>query len=246
VGRPDAAEIERREPEAFADWIGELPFPGGEIVPDLIDRAWPALAAIAGAHAGDAVAVVAHGGTNRALLCRALGLPLARLLDYGALTVLEHRGGGWALLRLNERAVVEAPAGGREGQGRRKTIGPTNDLVVDLVSLESMEIDTAAGSSGSSPWTRRKSSRMSRRSVSQRPSSAVPDRTTMYDEDLTPPAPPRVRQAAPTLRPPGPGVPPSASDGRSTASGKSRPRRPRGCAGHRRVSPARTSPCRPG
>jgi probable phosphoglycerate mutase len=56
------------------------------------------------------VAVVAHGGTNRALLCRALGLPLARLLtlgqDYGALTVLERRRDGWALRRLNELPML--------------------------------------------------------------------------------------------------------------------------------------------
>ncbi|HXH82113.1 MAG TPA: histidine phosphatase family protein [Candidatus Tectomicrobia bacterium] len=50
--------------------------------------------------------MVAHGGTNRALLCRALGLPLARLLalgqDYGALTVLARTPAGWALRRLND------------------------------------------------------------------------------------------------------------------------------------------------
>ena len=44
------------------------------------------------------------------LLCRVLGLPLARLLtlgqDYGALTVLERRRGAWALRRLNERPML--------------------------------------------------------------------------------------------------------------------------------------------
>jgi len=53
---------------------------------------------------------VAHGGTNRALLCRALGLPPGRLLsmgqDYGALTVLERIDTAWRLLRLNERPVI--------------------------------------------------------------------------------------------------------------------------------------------
>src|SRR5207237_4808132 len=105
-----ADEIQAREPEAFADWmarVGEFPFPEGESVPDLLARAWPAFEAIAGTRAGGAVAIVAHGGTNRALLCRALGLPLRRLLafgqDYGALSVLERAGDGWALRRLNER-----------------------------------------------------------------------------------------------------------------------------------------------
>ena len=79
MGRWDgltAQEIRAREPAAFADWmarVGEFPFPGGESVPDLLARVGPAFDAIAAAHAGRAVAVVAHGGPNRALLCRALG-----------------------------------------------------------------------------------------------------------------------------------------------------------------------------
>jgi alpha-ribazole phosphatase len=113
MGRWDgltAAEIQQREPERFADWmsrVGEFPFPEGESVSDLEARAWPALESIVGKHRGEAVAVVAHGGTNRTLLCRALGLPRSRLLslgqDYGALTVLERRHGTWLLRRLNER-----------------------------------------------------------------------------------------------------------------------------------------------
>ena len=108
-----AAAIQRDEPDRFADWmanVGRFPFPDGESVPDLEARAWPAFEAIAGAHAGQAIAVVAHGGTNRALLCRALGLPPGRLLsmgqDYGALTVLERIDTAWRLLHLNERPVI--------------------------------------------------------------------------------------------------------------------------------------------
>lgn len=108
-----ADEIRRREPDAFADWmsrIGEFPFPDGESVPDLVARAGPAFDAIAARASGAAVAIVAHGGTNRALLCRLLGLPLTRLLalgqDYGALTILERRDDTWALRRLNERPVL--------------------------------------------------------------------------------------------------------------------------------------------
>jgi broad specificity phosphatase PhoE len=104
-----AEEISDREPEAFTTWmasVGEFPFPEGESVPDLAARAWPAFQALAAAHAGDAIAIVAHGGTNRALLCRALGVPLDRLLafgqGYGAMTVLVHEAGRWSLRRLNE------------------------------------------------------------------------------------------------------------------------------------------------
>jgi broad specificity phosphatase PhoE len=108
-----AAEIRAREPEAFADWmarVGEFPFPEGESVPDLVARAVPAFEAVARAHPGRAIAIVAHGGTNRALLCHVFGLPLGRLLafgqDYGALTVLEGGPRGWALRRLNETPML--------------------------------------------------------------------------------------------------------------------------------------------
>ena len=114
MGRWDgltAAELEAREPEAFRHWmtqVGEYPFPEGEDVPQLIARAWPVFTAIAGAHAGHSVAVVAHAGPNRALLCRALGLPLTRLTafgqDYANVTILEHTADRWRLLRLNEGA----------------------------------------------------------------------------------------------------------------------------------------------
>ena len=90
--------------------VGEFPFPEGESVPDLVARAVPAFEALVAAHAGQAIAVVAHGGTNRALLCHAFGLPLGRLLafgqDYGALTVLQAGPRGWALHRLNERPML--------------------------------------------------------------------------------------------------------------------------------------------
>jgi alpha-ribazole phosphatase len=116
MGRWDgltAGEIRAREPEAFADWmsrVGEFPFPEGESVPDLLARVAPAFDAIVAAHPGQPLAIVAHGGPNRALLCRALGLPLGRLLafgqDYAALSVLEPLAAGWMLRRLNETAML--------------------------------------------------------------------------------------------------------------------------------------------
>lgn len=116
MGRWDglsAAEIVEREPSAFAEWmsrIGEFPFPDGESVGDLAGRAWPAFQDLVTAHAGRSVAVVAHGGTNRVLLCRALGVPLGRLLsfgqDYAALSVLERARQRWRLNRLNESPVL--------------------------------------------------------------------------------------------------------------------------------------------
>jgi alpha-ribazole phosphatase len=104
-----AEEIHLREAEAFREWmraIGTFPFPEGESVPDLVARAWPAVEEIVNAHPGERVAVVAHGGTNRVILCRALGVPLERLLlfgqDYGSLSILEWTGTRWRLLLLNQ------------------------------------------------------------------------------------------------------------------------------------------------
>ncbi|MGH7313652.1 MAG: histidine phosphatase family protein [Candidatus Rokuibacteriota bacterium] len=116
MGRWDgltAEEITEREPATFEAWmarIAEVPFPGGESAADLLARVWPAFSTLVQAHAGGRIAVVGHGGTNRVLLCHALGLPLARLLifgqDYGALTVLEHDDGQWRLHRLNEPPLL--------------------------------------------------------------------------------------------------------------------------------------------
>jgi probable phosphoglycerate mutase len=112
MGRWDgltADEIRAREPVEYERWtsrVGEFPFPEGESVPDLIARAWPAFVRIVDAHVGGAIAVVAHGGTNRAILCRVLGLSLDRLLAfgqaYGARSVLERDGEHWRLRMLNE------------------------------------------------------------------------------------------------------------------------------------------------
>jgi broad specificity phosphatase PhoE len=112
MGRWDgltSAEIQAREPEAFTTWmadVGSFAFPDGESVGDLLARAWPAFLQIVRGHRGEAVAIVAHGGTNRALLCTALGLPTTRLLslgqDYGAVSILEGDEHGWRIHRLNE------------------------------------------------------------------------------------------------------------------------------------------------
>jgi len=116
MGRWDgltSAEIEMREPAAFKTWmadVGSFAFPDGESVGDLLARAWPAFLHIVRAHRGETVAIVAHGGTNRAVLCTVLGMPTARLLsvgqDYGALNVLEGDEDGWCVHRLNERPVL--------------------------------------------------------------------------------------------------------------------------------------------
>ena len=105
-----AAEIRALDPDAFEAWmadIGRFQFPGGESLADVESRAWPALERIAARHAGARVLVVAHGGPNRILLCRALGMAPDRILalgqDYAALSVLERGSSGWILRLLNHR-----------------------------------------------------------------------------------------------------------------------------------------------
>jgi broad specificity phosphatase PhoE len=76
------------------------------------------------AHAGAAVAVVAHGGTNRVILCRALGVAPERILalgqDYAALSILEWSGARWALRLLNHREPVPG-SGDSTGSHPRNT-----------------------------------------------------------------------------------------------------------------------------
>lgn len=113
-----AEQIRALDPRAFEAWMGDVgrfQFPGGESLQDLEARAWPAFEALVARHPGGTVAVVAHGGSNRAILCRALGLGPERLLalgqDYAALSMLEREGSRWTLHMLNHcEAVRREPA----------------------------------------------------------------------------------------------------------------------------------------
>ena len=89
-------EIEAERPEVFRAWM-ETPtsvrFPGGESFADLRGRVLRAVGAIRERHAGEAAAVVAHGGVVRVVLADALGLADGAVfrLDqaYGGLSVVD-------------------------------------------------------------------------------------------------------------------------------------------------------------
>lgn len=73
-------EIAARYPEAYHAWrrdaVRNRP-PGGETLEDLGERCMAALREIAEKHPGETVAVVAHGGPIRVMVCGALELGLA-------------------------------------------------------------------------------------------------------------------------------------------------------------------------
>jgi probable phosphoglycerate mutase len=81
-----ASEIRERDGARLAAWRDtphDVLMPGGESLQHVLDRAWPALArACEGLGMSDTLLVVAHDAVNRVLLCRILGLPLARLWSF--------------------------------------------------------------------------------------------------------------------------------------------------------------------
>jgi len=78
-----ASEIDQRDGERLRAWRetpSEVLMPQGESLQHVLDRAWPALQrACDGLGDDDTLLLVAHDAVNRVLLCRVLGLPLARL-----------------------------------------------------------------------------------------------------------------------------------------------------------------------
>lgn len=81
-----ASEIRQRDPQLLDAWREHpetVQMPGGESLKEVLDRAWPAFErAGAGLGDDDTLLVVAHDAVNRVLLCRILGLPLARLWSF--------------------------------------------------------------------------------------------------------------------------------------------------------------------
>jgi probable phosphoglycerate mutase len=83
---PEAWQVRGQQLDAYRP-------PDGESFSDLLARAWPAFADLLAAGKGN-LAVVAHAGVNRVLLCRMLGMPLANLFrlgqDFSALNLIDN------------------------------------------------------------------------------------------------------------------------------------------------------------
>jgi len=89
-------EIKEKYPEEFAAWAGnplEHSPVGGESTIAVRDRVLPALEKILEESKGKDIAVVAHGGVNRIMLCHFLGVPLENIFrieqDYSAVNIIE-------------------------------------------------------------------------------------------------------------------------------------------------------------
>ncbi len=108
-----ASEIGEKDPARLKAWRESpetvmMPGAGGESLRTVGDRVWPAFErACDGLGAEDTVFIVAHDAVNRLLLCRVLGLSLARLWSFRqaptTLNLLEGPGvDALELVRLND------------------------------------------------------------------------------------------------------------------------------------------------
>ncbi len=89
-------EIRERWPDAFNAWAADpVRFSPlhGESTLEVRERAMKAFNEIVSGGNGGSVAIVAHGGINRVVLCELLGIPLENIFrieqDFGALNVIE-------------------------------------------------------------------------------------------------------------------------------------------------------------
>jgi alpha-ribazole phosphatase len=89
-------EIKEKYPEEFKAWAGnplEFNPVNGESTLEVRERVMDAFEQIVQAHPGERVAIVAHGGVNRIILCHILGIPLENIFrveqDFAALNIIE-------------------------------------------------------------------------------------------------------------------------------------------------------------
>lgn len=89
-------EIKEKYHEEFKAWAGnplEFSPVNGESTLEVRDRVMDAFEKIVQAHPGGRVAIIAHGGVNRIILCHILGIPLENIFrveqDFAALNIIE-------------------------------------------------------------------------------------------------------------------------------------------------------------
>jgi alpha-ribazole phosphatase len=100
-----------QEPDSFWYAAADERAPNGESFVDLVTRVGGAIERMTQAHQGGDIVAVAHGGTIRAAIAIALGLPprggFAFMIDNCSLTRLEHyqnnSASGWRVTTVNHR-----------------------------------------------------------------------------------------------------------------------------------------------
>jgi alpha-ribazole phosphatase len=102
-----AEEIKVRYPAEFVLWRTDLlnyrP-PAGECLLDVKERILPVFKRLVGAHPGQEIAMLLHGGVNRIILSDALGMDLMNLFridqSFGALNIIDYHDDGIAVVKL--------------------------------------------------------------------------------------------------------------------------------------------------
>jgi alpha-ribazole phosphatase len=90
-------EISERHPEELASRIQDIEnfrIPEGESLLDVRERVVPRLKTLVADHPGQSLALVAHAGVNRVILCDALSLSLENIFrldqNYGCLNIIDY------------------------------------------------------------------------------------------------------------------------------------------------------------
>ncbi len=104
-------EIRERFPGVIERWLSESgpehPFPGGESLVQVADRAWSAVRRLAELHPQDSVVAVTHNFVILCLLTRALGLDLPKFRrlkhEVAAVSVIELAGERTTVVSINDR-----------------------------------------------------------------------------------------------------------------------------------------------
>lgn len=100
-------EIQKRWPQEWQarldDLVNVAP-PGGESLLQMATRVREGVADILSCHAGEEIALVAHGGVNRVVLLDAIGAPLTQMFhieqSYGCLNIIDYWADGYATVQL--------------------------------------------------------------------------------------------------------------------------------------------------
>ena len=109
-------EIGRHFGKEWREWLSrpDRACPrGGESYNEVERRVFRVVRRILRTHKGIHVAIVSHGGVNRVVLCRALGLDLRYLFriqqDYGSINIIDYQKDSTVIHLINGRSSLRSP-----------------------------------------------------------------------------------------------------------------------------------------